>query len=266
MDSDAETCPPITGLVLTYNGERLLDKCLASLEFCDELLVVDSFSSDATQAIAERFGARFIPHTFTGHLPQFAFALSQVTTPWVVSLDQDEICSAALRASICATLPQTPDTVCGYFAPRRSWYLDRFIDHCGWYPDRLLRIFRRDGVHFTQSGAHEQINPTGATGLLAGDIIHYPYASFANQWDKLNSYADLGAADMARKGRRAGLGTAIGHALACFVRMYLLKKGFLDGRAGFLIAAHEAFYVFSKYARLLPGHWGVPYNHHEKAE
>lgn len=266
MVSDATPRLPITGLVLTYNGERLLDKCLASLDFCQEILVIDSFSTDATQAIAERHGARFIPHAFEGHLPQFAFALSQVATPWVITLDQDEICSDELRASVLAALPEAPARICGYQVPRRSWYLDRFIRHSGWYPDLLLRVFRREGVFFTQNGAHEKINPHGATGQLQGDIIHYPYASFANQWDKLNSYADLGAAALAKKGVRPGLLRAVGHALGCFLRMYVLKKGFLDGTPGFLIAVNEAFYVFAKYARLLPGAWGVPYNHHEKAE
>ncbi len=263
MSSDAPPCLPITALVLTYNGERLLDKCLESLSFCKEILVVDSYSTDLTQAIAERYGARFIQNTFLGPLPQFQFALDHITTPWVITLDQDEICSDSLRQALLQTLPHAPEHICGYYVQRCSWYLDRFIRHSGWYPDKLLRVFRHKGVHFTQSGAHEKINPVGPTLEITENIIHYPYESFEHQWDKLNKYAQLGAAHMAQNGTKPSLSKAILHALGCFLRIYVLKKGFLDGRAGFLIAAHESFYVFAKYARLLPGHWGIPYNHHE---
>ena len=233
MSSDTSGKPTITGLVLTYNGERLLGKCLESLAFCDAVIVVDSFSSDATESIAREHGATFVQHPWSGALPQFEYALGLVETDWVVSLDQDEICSEPLR----------------------------FLKHSGWYPDRLLRVFRRNGVHFTQSGAHEHIDPNGRTRELDGDILHYPYKHFREHLDKINSYAQQGADDLAARGKKGGLALGVLHGIGRFLRIYLLKKGFLDGKAGFINAVHGAFYAFLKYVRVDEGNWGFPYNH-----
>ena len=253
--------PTITGLVLTYNGERLLERCLESLSFCDAVIVVDSFSRDGTEVIARRCGASFVQHPWTGALPQFEYALGLVETDWVISLDQDEICSDALRESVLATLPEAPSAVCGYYPPRRSWYYDRFLRHSGWYPDRLLRIFRNGGVHFTQNGAHEHIDPNGETLNIEGDILHYPYKNFCEHLEKINSYAQQGADDLARRGKQGGIVPGLLHGFGRFLRIYLFKKGFLDGRAGFINAAHGAFYAFLKYVRVDEGDWGFPYNH-----
>ena len=261
MSSDTSGKPTITGLVLTYNGERLLGKCLESLAFCDAVIVVDSFSSDATESIAREHGATFVQHPWSGALPQFEYALGLVETDWVVSLDQDEICSEPLRDAILAALPGAPADLCGFTPARRSWYYDRFLKHSGWYPDRLLRVFRRNGVHFTQSGAHEHIDPNGRTRELDGDILHYPYKHFREHLDKINSYAQQGADDLAARGKKGGLALGVLHGIGRFLRIYLLKKGFLDGKAGFINAVHGAFYAFLKYVRVDEGNWGFPYNH-----
>lgn len=261
MSSDTSGKPTITGLVLTYNGERLLGKCLESLAFCDAVIVVDSFSSDATESIAREHGATFVQHPWSGALPQFEYALGLVKTDWVVSLDQDEICSEPLRDAILAALPGAPADLCGFTPARRSWYYDRFLKHSGWYPDRLLRVFRRNGVHFTQSGAHEHIDPNGRTRELDGDILHYPYKHFREHLDKINSYAQQGADDLAARGKKGGLALGVLHGIGRFLRIYLLKKGFLDGKAGFINAVHGAFYAFLKYVRVDEGNWGFPYNH-----
>ena len=260
MSSDTSGKPTITGLVLTYNGERLLGKCLESLAFCDAVIVVDSFSSDATESIAREHGATFVQHPWSGALPQFEYALGLVETDWVVSLDQDEICSEPLRDAILAALPGAPADLCGFTPARRSWYYDRFLKHSGWYPDRLLRVFRRNGVHFTQSGAHEHIDPNGRTRELDGDILHYPYKHFREHLDKINSYAQQGADDLAARGKKGGLVLGVLHGIGRFLRIYLLKKGFL-GKAGFINAVHGAFYAFLKYVRVDEGNWGFPYNH-----
>ena len=257
MSSDTSGKPTITGLVLTYNGERLLGKCLESLAFCDAVIVVDSFSSDATESIAREHGATFVQHPWSGALPQFEYALGLVETDWVVSLDQDEICSEPLRDAILAALPGAPADLCGFTPARRSWYYDRFLKHSGWYPDRLLRVFRRNGVHFTQSGAHEHIDPNGRTRELDGDILHYPYKHFREHLDKINSYAQQGADDLAARGKKGGLALGVLHGIGRFLRIYLLKKGFLDGKAGFINAVHGAFYAFLKYVRVDVGKYGV---------
>lgn len=254
--------PAITGMVLTFNGERLLAECLGSLAFCDRILVVDSGSTDATLRIAREAGAEVIHNQWPGSMNQLIFALDKVKTPWVLSLDQDEICSTSLRESILREVSVAPPELCGFYVHRRSWYYDRFLRHSGWYPDPLLRVFRQGGVCFTQSGAHEVIRPVSATartGRIPHDILHYPYANFRQHLDKINDYAQDGADDLERSGKAGGILCGLSHGLGRFLRIYVWKRGFLDGKAGFLNAAHGAFYAFLKYARVQQGAWGKPF-------
>jgi glycosyltransferase involved in cell wall biosynthesis len=250
--------PTVTGLVLTYNGERLLERCLASLAFCDELLVVDSQSTDASRDIAGRAGARVLARPWPGPVEQFRFALAEVKTDWVVSLDQDEFLSGELSANIPPALRAAGD-LAGYYVPRRTFYFDRFMRHSGWYPDYLLRVFRRGGMEVTVSGAHYHFRPLGPTARLSGDIVHYAYANFREHLDKINAYAQQAADEMKRLGIKGGVPKAVLHGTVRFVKLYLLKAGFLDGRAGLINAAHGAFYAFLKYVRAMErGDWGRP--------
>ncbi|MEF2145230.1 MAG: glycosyltransferase family 2 protein [Desulfovibrionaceae bacterium] len=249
----------VTGLVLTYNGERLLDDCLKSLDFCDEILVVDSLSKDRTVDIAKAHGARIIERAWPGPVDQFRHALGNVHTDWVVSLDQDEILDQELRANIIAALKNDslPGDIAGYWVNRRSFYFNRFMKHSGWYPDRLLRVFRTGKMTVSASGAHYHFTPNGPTLRLTGDIVHYPYRSFAEHLDKINSYAQQGADDLRAKGKRGGLFQAILHAKLRFLKLYVLKLGLLDGRAGFINACAGAYYAFQKYIRIEEkGDWG----------
>jgi glycosyltransferase involved in cell wall biosynthesis len=246
----------VTGLVLTYNGERLLEKCLKSLDFCDELLVVDSRSTDRTREIAEKCGARVVVRPWPGPVAQFNFALKEIGTTWVVSLDQDEMLTDELRASIEDRL-KTGEKVAGYYVPRSSYYFNRFMKHSGWYPDYLLRVFRTGKMEVTASGAHYHFNPLGETKKLSGDILHYPYESFKQHMDKINYYAEEGAAALREKGRKGGPGRALLHAAMRFVKLYLLKRGFLDGTAGLCNALAGFYYTFQKYIRVEEqGKWG----------
>ncbi len=253
----------ITGLVLTYNGERLFDKCLASLDFCDDILVVDSHSTDSTVEIAKNFGARVLARTWEGPGAQFKFALENIDSDWVVSLDQDEYLDANLKAKIIATLRDetVPAELVGYYVNRRSFYFNRFMKHSGWYPDRLLRVFRSKQMKVTVSGAHYHFNPQGKTSRINGDIVHYPYRNFKEHLDKINSYAEQGAADLRAKGRKGGLIRALLHAKMRFIKLYFLKLGFLDGKAGLINALAGFYYAFQKYIRVHESSdWGNPYN------
>ncbi len=261
--------PFITGLVLTYNGERLLAECLDSLAFCDRVIVVDSFSTDATEAIAREAGAVFIAHTWEGPAAQFRFALGlfdgNYPTDWVISLDQDEQCTPELRDAFLEAVRAAEDDpssgdLAGFYVPRCSWYYNRFLLHSGWYPDALLRCFRRGKMRVEVSGAHYSFHPLGKTRRLSGDIVHYPYASFREHLDKINSYAQQGAAELEARGVHGGIAKGLTHGLGRFLRLYVLKRGFLDGRAGFINAVHGAFYAFLKYVRIGEGSWGKPYS------
>ena len=257
--------PRTLGLILTYNGERLLARCLASLSFCDELLVVDSQSTDATCDIARAAGATLLARRWEGPGPQFRFALEHIRAlqppvDWVVSLDQDEYLTAELATNIRAATAATAkgeDDLAGYWVPRSSFYFDRFMRHSGWYPDHLLRLFRPARMEVHVSGAHYSFRPLGETGRLSGDIIHYPYRNFREHLDKINSYAQQGADALKAKGRPGGVLAGTVHGLARFAKLYLLKLGLFDGRAGYINAVHGAFYAFLKHVRACEGEdWG----------
>ncbi|WP_320171828.1 glycosyltransferase family 2 protein [Maridesulfovibrio sp.] len=241
----------ITGLILTYNGARLLDEALQSLSFCSELLIVDSGSTDGTLEIARKHNARVVHNDWQGAIEQHKFAQTQITTDWVVTIDQDEILSPELSESIGSMLESTDEQPDGYYCARRSWYLDRFIMHSGWYPDRLYRVFRHGRITIGGVRPHEELRPVGKAGILDGDIIHYPYENFFQHMDKINEYTQDAAEDLYSRGRRGSLGAAIGHGIGKFCKQYILKAGFLDGRAGFIVAIHGFFYTFQKYIRLV---------------
>ncbi len=242
----------VTGLVLTKDGERYLSNCLNSLSFCDKLLVVDSESRDKTRDIAAAHGAAVLVRPWQGPLPQFAFALEQVDTLWVVSLDQDEWLSPELRREMEQLFrePGRLEHLAGYFCSRRSFYFDRYMRHSGWYPDRLLRVYHKERMKVEASGPHYSFRALGPTSTLNGDIVHHPYAGLHEHVAKVNYYTQEAAKDLHAKGRRAGLGSALGHGLARFFKIYVVRRGFLDGRAGLVLAIHGFFYAFHKYARL----------------
>lgn len=241
----------LCAVVLTKDGERHLARCLESLSFCDEILVVDSQSTDATREIATAHGARVLVHPWEGPLPQFRFALAEAAMDWVLSLDQDEWLSPELAAEVQALFRQgAPQSLAGFTCPRRSWYFDRYLKHSGWYPDRLLRLFHRQRMEVRASGPHYSFHALGPVGAFSGDIVHHPYAGLQEHLNKLNYYTQEAACSLHEKGRRAGLATALGHGLARFVKIYLLRRGFLDGRAGLILALHGFFYAFHKYIRV----------------
>lgn len=276
MASDAvpATCnaslrPGITGVVLTFNGTRLLEQCLSSLAFCDEILVVDSGSTDSSLDIAAGHKARLAFHVWKGFDVQFRYAQTLVETRWFFILDQDELCPPSLGNLIREAITgadgyaDTPQTAAVAFSVgRKSWYFDRFMKHGGWYPDHILRVFRTGFVEFYQD-AHIHYRPLGKSEHVGGpnaEIIHYPYTGFAHQLTKLNSYAEQGAEALRSQGKKGGILRGIGHGFARFFRIYVQKRGFLDGKAGFLAACHGSFYAFLKYVRVLDASWGAPFD------
>ena len=226
----------LTAVIITLNGERLFDRCLDSLSFCDRILVVDSFSTDRTEAIARAHGALFIQNPWPGNARQIRFGVDGL---------------AAIAS---------PGEVAAFSMPRRTRYFDRFLRHGGSYPDRLFRLFRPEAIRIENSGAHQRFVPEGPGGALDGDLLHYTYSSFRNQLDKLNDYAERGARDLESRGKRGGVAAGLAHGLWRFTAMYFIRLGLLDGRAGFLMAAHTAFYTFLKYVRIAEGSWGAPYD------
>ncbi|SHN56048.1 glycosyltransferase family 2 protein [Desulfovibrio litoralis] len=269
----------LTALILTYNSERLIKACLESLAFCTRIIVVDSHSTDNTQQIVKDFGATLLIRAWEGPYPQLQFGFKYIeenivnANPklkhWILCIDSDEVCDLALQKNIQQVLtePTLEQKECTAFGINRlSWYYDRFMYHSSWHPDWLNRLFVFGELEIKMSGAHYSFHPKSKAGKLDGLLYHYPYTGFFNQLEKLNSYAEQGANDLRKKGRKGGILVGLIHAKVCFIRKYILKRGFLDGRAGFILAAHDAFYTFLKYVRIPDASWGKPYNHFESQQ
>lgn len=262
----------LTALLIVLNGERVLDACLHALSFCDHILIIDSFSTDSTESIAKKHGATFLQNPFKGYAEQIQFGINyiekNIPSEWVFFLDCDEICSIELKDSIKDALAQN-NNISAYHISRRTWYYDRFLNHGGMYPDKLFRLFKPSAIQITQKNGHPIYTPTAEHANLQGDLLHYSYSSFFNQMEKLNSYAQRGANAMhsnrefekvgQKKYKKSNIFLAIFHAKWRFIYMYLIKLGFLDGKAGFIFAVHIAFYTFLKYIRINEGSWGKPY-------
>jgi len=236
-------------IIITRNEARNLAECLESVRFADELVVLDSGSTDETVEIARRHGARVgVAPDWPGFGPQKNRALDMATGDWVLSLDADERVTPELAAAIAQTLRDPAYDA--YDMPRLSSFCGRFIRHSGWWPDRVLRLFRRGTARFSDDRVHEKVVPAGSVGHLEPHLLHYTYPDLDSAIAKMNRYSTDSAQAMHARGRRASIGTAIGHGAWTFVRLYLFKRGFLDGRHGFLLAVTAAAGSFYRYAKL----------------
>lgn len=243
----------LTIALIVKNEAANVAACLASCaDLADQIVVVDSGSTDDTIAIAEQFGALTVNHTdWRGFGPQRRVAQRHVTGDWVLWLDADERLTPALKASIRQAV-ELDDRQCLYQVSRLSWVFGRFIRHSGWYPDRVVRLYPTATTSYTDAPVHEKVMvPPGSTvKVLDGDLLHYTYQNLQHYLVKSAQYAALWASDRKEKGKAASLTQGIVHALGCFIKMYLLKAGFLDGKQGLLLALLSAHSTFAKYADL----------------
>ena len=239
--------PPLSVLVPTLNEERNLAACLASVAWADELVVVDSRSSDRTVDIAEAAGARVLVRSFDDWSAQKNWALAQCRHPWVLCVDADERVDSALAASI-ADLPPEP-AADGYRIARRNRFLGHPIRHSGWQDDRVVRLFHRGRGRF-EGAIHESVVGLGRVDALDGALDHEPYATWGDYERKLWRYARAGARAAYAAGRRSGPWPMLIRPPARFLRMYLAQGGFLDGGPGLALCGLTAIAVFLKYAFL----------------
>jgi glycosyltransferase involved in cell wall biosynthesis len=243
------TRPPISVCVVAMNEEDNIADCLASADFVDERIVVDSHSKDATRERAAASGARVIERDWPGHVEQKNFAIDQAANDWVLCLDADERVSPELKASILAAL-ERGDLPDGFEMARRTWYLGRWIRRGGWYPDVKLRLFRRSKGRWGGVNPHDHARVEGRVVRLDGDLLHYSYRSISDHLRSIDVFTTIAAKEKLKAGRRAGIVDLTLRPFGKFLRMYVLKLGFLEGAAGFVVAATGAFYVFLKYAKL----------------
>jgi glycosyltransferase involved in cell wall biosynthesis len=240
---------PVTLCVITRDEERNLPRCLASVRFADEIVVLDSGSTDRTAAIAHAAGARVVVEPFRGHVAQKQRAIELATHDWVLSLDADEELSPELAAAIERWRAQ-PDDRAGFELARKTWYAGGFIEHSGWWPEWRVRLFDRRRVRVAGTDPHERFEVDGPVGRLDGALFHYPYRDFGHHLAKIDAYTTTMARGAFARGERCSVLDLAVRGPARFVRMFVLKRGFLDGWRGLVLASMGAFYVFLKYAKL----------------
>ena len=224
--------------------------CLESLVWCDEIVVVDSFSTDRTVEICRRYIDRVIQREWKGYRDQKAYAHSQATQEWVLLVDADERVSPELRDEIAEALNNDGGGHSAFMIPRLVHYLGRWWWRGGWYPDFDIRLFRRDRAVWGGAEPHEKILVDGKVGRLKSPIHHFSYRDITDHLDRINRYTRIAAGELRSSGRRWRLADNLLRPLVRFLRFYLLKGGFREGFAGFFVAATAAFYVFLKYAKL----------------
>lgn len=237
-------------IVITHNEAHAIRACLESVSWADEIIVVDSGSTDDTLAICREFTPHVHNHDWPGFGPQKNRALNYAKSDWVLSLDADERISPELRTELQAALAAPGDSA-AFRMPRLSSYCGRFMRHSGWWPDHVTRLFRRGAARFSDDLVHERLLVTGATGTVKSPLLHDTYRDLEEVLDKVNSYSTAGARMLNQKGRKAGLSTAIAHGLWAFVRTYFLRRGFLDGREGFMLAVSNAEVTYYRYLKLM---------------
>jgi len=243
------TRPKLTLCVIALNEEDRIGPCLESAGFADAVVVVDSGSTDRTREIAGEHGARVVVNEFAGHVEQKNHAVSLAETDWVLCLDADERVTEELRDEIERAL-ELPDPPPAFSMARRTFYLGRWIDHGGWYPDRKVRLFDRRKARWGGMNPHDRVLVDGEAGALRGDIEHYSYRSIADHLKQIDFFTTIAAKEKAAAGQKPRLWRLLLHPIGKVLRMYILKRGFLDGRAGFIVAVLGGYYVFLKYAKL----------------
>lgn len=242
----------ISAVIITYNEEANIERCLDSLEgTADEVLVVDSFSSDRTADICKSKGVDFIQHPFDGHIEQKNYALSCASNDYVLSLDADEALSEELIQSIQAAKQNWTED--GYSVNRLTNYCGKWIRHCGWYPDTKIRLWDRSKGHWGGVNPHDHVVMDEPIRIrhLSGDLLHYSYPTIRDHISQINSFSDIAARAAFEKGRQSNLALDIClNPTLTFFKKYFLKLGLLDGYEGFVISISTAYGKFLKYIKL----------------
>jgi glycosyltransferase involved in cell wall biosynthesis len=241
----------ITAAIVTLNEERNIARAIESLRCADEVVVVDSGSTDQTREIAIRLGARVIEEPWRGYARQKNFAAAAAANEWILSIDADESITPELEAEILA-LKNNAALFDGYSFPRLAQYLGRWIRHSGWYPDRKVRLYNRGKAEWVGEYVHESVRVNGTTGQLDGNLLHYTCASLTEHLRTLDRYTSLAARELVAQNKAVTTRRLAVDPAWTFFRTYVLQRGFLDGRQGLAIAWMAALYTFLKYAKADP--------------
>ena len=240
----------LSAYVLTYNEEAKVREALESVSWADEIVVLDSHSTDRTESICREYTDQVYQCDFEGFGKLRNHALGLLTHDWVLSIDADERATDELRKEIQAVLSQGPDAD-AFFVPRKNLFMGRWIRHCGWYPDyRQPQLFNRHRFRYREDLVHEGFELDGRVGYLRGHVLQYPFLNLEQYLQKMRRYSTLMAEQMALRERRFHVHQLVTHPLFSFFKMYGLRQGFRDGMPGLILSLFYAYYTFVKYAKL----------------
>ena len=241
--------PPTISVIIIAKNEALnIEDCVKSAAFADEILVMDSGSTDNTVQLAKDNGAIVVETDWPGYGPQQNKAIDKCKGDWIFSLDADERITPELAKEILETITFSQFVI--FDVPRKSLFLTTFMSHSGWWPDRTRRLFKKGRARFTTHEIHANLNSTYTAGHLKSHMIHYSYRQLDDVLEKMNRYSSGSARDLKVHGKRGSLRKAIFHGLWAFIRTYFIKLGFLDGSEGFMVAVFNAECSYYKYLKL----------------
>ena len=238
----------ISVIIVTKNEAHNIVSCLESVSWADEVIVLDSGSSDDTVSLAVAAGVRVIENDWPGYGPQQNRGIDAATNNWIYSLDADERISSELATEICEVVRENKFNV--FDVPRRSLFVTRFMRYSGWWPDRTRRLFKKGSARFTDHKIHANLATEEDIGHLKEPMIHYSFLSFHAAVEKMNRYSSGSAEDLNEMGKQGSFGAAIRHGLWSFIRTYFIKAGFLDGQLGLILAIANAEGTYYKYLKL----------------
>jgi glycosyltransferase involved in cell wall biosynthesis len=252
--------PQLSVYMITFNNERTLEKALKALQWADEIVVVDSFSTDRTMEIAQRYATKVEQREWPGFRDQYQYAADACSHEWLMFVDADEVIPEALETEIQEELKQNvarpeAERVAAYTCQRRTWYLDRWIQHGAWVPDREIRVYHRDQARW-EGGLHAKLVTKGRIEEFKGVYLHYTYADVSDHLKTIDKYSSTAVNDMREAGKRFSLCKLLFNPFWRFFKEFILKRGFLDGFPGFVIAVNSSFYVFIKQVKLWEAEYG----------
>lgn len=242
----------LSAAIITFNEERNIERCLLSLRgIADEIVVVDSFSTDKTEQLCRKYNARFIQNMFEGHIQQKNFAIEQTSGDWILSLDADEALDEKLCASILAVKKNA--TANGYGMNRLTNYCGQWVRHCGWYPDTKVRLIKKGHAQWTGVNPHDRLDMISGEQVvqLEGDILHYSYYTHDDHLKQIEYFGDIAARELHAQGKSFSWFLVVIKVIAQFIKSYFIKLGLLDGATGFTISRLSAYATYRKYLKLM---------------
>jgi glycosyltransferase involved in cell wall biosynthesis len=239
----------LSAVIITKNEEQNIRRCLESVKFADEIIVIDSNSTDKTKEIAEKQGAKVFNFPWQGFGPAKQEGVNLATGEWILSIDADEEVPADLAKEIVNKI-SSANGISAFYLKRKTMFLGRWILYCGWYPGYVLRLFQKKEGNFDNAVVHEKVETKGRVEYLQSDLLHYSYPDLETYFSKFNRYTTLGAEEAFHAGKKAGWFGIIIKPPVSFLKHYIVRQGFRDGLEGFILSVLSAVAVLVKYAKL----------------